>query len=59
MRSELLQMERMAIDERFGMDAGDTVRRIEAIRRRMRHEENMRETEEYEALADLCGDCGA
>lgn len=53
MRCELMQMERMAIDERFGTDAGDTARRIEDIRRRIRLEkEHMEEEATNEYLGD-------
>lgn len=38
MRTELMQMERMAIDERLGQQAGETARLLGDIRRRMRRE---------------------
>lgn len=53
MRCELMQMERMAIDERFGSEAGDAMRRMEDTRRRMRLEkEHMEEEAENEYLGD-------
>lgn len=52
MRCELMQMERMAIDERFGTDAGNAARRMEDIRRRMRLEKTKMEEEANEHLAD-------
>lgn len=53
MRCEINQMERMGIDERFGSDTGDMMRRQEDIRRRMRREQKqMEEAREDEYLAD-------
>ena len=53
MRCELIQMERMAVDERFGSDTGDSMRRVEDIRRRMRLEkEKMEEEARNEYLGD-------
>lgn len=53
MRCELMQMERMAADERFGTDTGDAMRRIEDIRRRMRLEKaKMEEERQDEYLGD-------
>ena len=53
MRCELMQMERMAIDERFGSEAGDAMRTQEEIRRRMRSE---RKQMEEEAVNEYLGD---
>lgn len=51
MRCELMQMERMAADERFGSDAGDTIRRMKDITRRIRREKQREEAEEeYEPV---------
>ena len=55
MRCELMQMERMAADERFGSDAGDTMRRMEDINRRRRREKQ-REEQLNESLSDQCSD---
>lgn len=38
MRTELMQMERMALDERLGAEAGEAARKQKDIRRRMRRE---------------------
>lgn len=48
MRTELMQMERMTTEERFGAQAGQLARLREDIRRRMRREreEQQEETEE-------------
>lgn len=46
MRCELMQMERMAVDERFGAEAGEAMRRAEDMRRRMQNEREKREQEE-------------
>lgn len=48
MRCELMQMERMAMDERLGAEGGETKRRMQDIRRRMRQEKERREQEERE-----------
>lgn len=53
MRCELMQMERMAVDERFGSDTGDSMRRQEDIRRRMRSD---RTKMEEEARDEYLGD---
>lgn len=53
MRCELMQMERMASDERFGADAGEAMRKAEDIRRRMRLE---RERAEEERQDEYLGD---
>ena len=51
MRCEAMQMDRMDVDERFGADAGDTMRRMSDIRRRMRREKQREEAEEeYEPV---------
>ena len=51
MRCEAMQMDRMYPDERFGADAGDTIRRMKDIRRRMRREKQREEAEEeYEPV---------
>ena len=55
MRCELYQMDRMSIDDRFGSDTGDTMRRMSDIRRRMRLE-RQREEELNESVSDQCGD---
>lgn len=51
MRCELEQMERMAIDERYGEEAGIIARRQEDIRRRMRRAREEQE-EDHEYLGD-------
>lgn len=51
MRTELMQMERMAIDERLGAEAGEAARKQKDIRRRMRRERLRRETELRDATA--------
>ena len=57
MRCELMQMDRMAPDERFGEQAGETMRRNSDIRRRMRREYMMMmEEERHEHLSDQCAD---
>ena len=56
MRCELMQMDRMAPDERFGEQAGETMRRNSDIRRRMRLEHKIMEEERYEHLSDQCAD---
>lgn len=53
MRCELMQMERMGIDERFGSDMGDMMRRSDEIRRRMRLE---RKRAEEDAINEYLGD---
>ena len=55
MRCEAMQMDRMQVDERFGADAGDTIRRMKDINRRMRREKQ-REEELNELVSDQCGD---
>lgn len=55
MRSELMQMERMDVDERFGEQAGEAMRMSDDIRRRMRRK-RMMEEEYNEYLSDQCGD---
>lgn len=55
MRCELYQMDRMGIDDRFGSDTGDMMRRMSDIRRRMRLEKQ-REEELNEPVSDQCGD---
>lgn len=53
MRCELNQMERMEIDERFGSETGDMMRRTEDIRRRMRSDRaKMEEERQDEYLGD-------
>lgn len=48
MRTELEQMDRMAVDERFGDQAGEIARRQEAIRRRIRRgQQEKEESEEW------------
>lgn len=54
MRCELMQMDRMAVDDRFGENAGDTIRRNDDIRRRMRRERIMMEDELNEPVSDQC-----
>ena len=54
MRCEAMQMDRMCVDERFGMDAGDTIRRMNDINRRRRREAK-REEELNELVSDQCG----
>lgn len=56
MRCELMQMDRMDIDERFGMDAGGAMRRMNDINRRRRREAKQREEELNELVSDQCGD---
>lgn len=56
MRCELMQMERMTPDERFGSLSGEAVRMSDDIRRRMRRERMMMEEEHNEHLSDQCGD---
>ena len=56
MRCELYQMDRMEIDERFGSDTGDTMRRMKDINRRRRREAKLREEEQNELVSDQCGD---
>lgn len=48
MRCEAMQMDRMAQDDRFVEQAGETARLREDIRRRMRRERREREREERE-----------
>lgn len=55
MRCELMQMDRMAPDERFGADTGDAIRRMSDINRRRRREAK-REEELNELVSDQCGD---
>lgn len=55
MRCEAMQMERMDVDERFGELAGDTIRRMDDIRR-WRRRERQREEELNEPVSDQCGD---
>ena len=59
MRCELMQMDRMGIDERFGTDTGDAMRMMRDINRRRRREAKMREEENNELVSDQCGDCTA
>lgn len=47
MRMELLQMERMAIDERYGWQAGEVARKQKDIRRRMRREKAKQEEAQH------------
>lgn len=47
MRCELEQMERMAVEERYGAEAGEIARRMEDIRRRMRRVRNKEDENEY------------
>lgn len=54
MRCELMQMDRMAVDDRFGENAGETIRRNDDIRRRMRRERMMMEEELNESVSDQC-----
>ena len=56
MRCELMQMERMEPDERFGSQSGETIRRMNDIRRRMRFERKQMEEELYETVRDQRGD---
>lgn len=55
MRCEMYQMDRMSIDDRFGSDTGDTIRRMNDINRRRRREAK-REEEQDEFVSDQCGD---
>lgn len=59
MRCELYQMDRMEVDERFGSQTGDTMRRMSDINRRRRREAKMREDELNELVSDQCGNCTA
>lgn len=53
MRCELMQMQRMAADERFGHNAAESMRRVEDMRRRMRQERKQVEEEhENDAVSD-------
>lgn len=52
MRCELMQMDRMDIDERFGSQTGDAIRRMNDIKRRMKREEKIREEEQNELVSD-------
>lgn len=52
MRTELMQMERMEIDERFGAQAGEAARRQKDIRRRMRLEKQQQEEAYYGSQED-------
>lgn len=54
MRCELMQMDRMYPDERFGAQAGDAIRRMNDIKRRMKREEKIREEEQNELVSDQC-----
>ena len=56
MRCELMQMDRMAADERFGEMAGETMRRMSDIRRRVRRERQMEEERKDELVPDQFGD---
>ena len=56
MRCELMQMERVSPDERFGEQAGETMRRMSDIRRRMRRVHKNMEEERDEHLSDQCAD---
>lgn len=47
MRTELEQMDRMAVDDRFGDQAGELDRRQEAIRRRIRRAKQEQEETEW------------
>lgn len=53
MRCELMQMARMAVDDRVGAEAGEAMRRAEEIRRRRRKE---REAEQEESENEYLGD---
>ena len=55
MRCEMMQMERMAVDERLGSLAGDALRRADDIRRRVRRERKREEAED-EFVRDQQGD---
>ena len=52
MRCEALQMDRMDVDERFGSQTGETMRRMNDINRRRRREAKMREEELNELVSD-------
>lgn len=53
MRCELMQMQRMAAEERFGEQSAQAMRRVEDMRRRMRQERKQVEEEhEYDAVSD-------
>lgn len=56
MRCELMQMDRMEPDEQFGSQSGETIRRMNDIRRRMRFKKKQMEEELHEALRDQRGD---
>lgn len=53
MRCEAMQMERMDVDERFGEQAGDAIRRMDDIRRRRRREKQ-REEDDNENVCSGC-----
>lgn len=55
MRCEMMQMDRMDADERFGALAGETIRRMNDINRRRRREKQ-REEQQDELVSDQCGD---
>lgn len=48
----MMQMQRMDADERFGALAAESMRRVEDIRRRMRHEREQVEEQENDAVSD-------
>lgn len=53
MRCELMQMQRMAAEERFGEQSAQVMRRVEDMRRRMRQERNqVEEEQENDAVSD-------
>ena len=56
MRCEAMQMDRMAVYERYGAYAGETARVMEDIRRRMRREAKAMEDELNESVSDQCAD---
>lgn len=55
MRCELIQMDRMAVDERFGAHAGETIRLMKDIVCRRRREQK-REEQLDEPVSDQSGD---
>lgn len=59
MRCELIQMDRMAVYDRFLEQEADAALRRMEMSRRMRREAHEREEEGIETLGDLLGDCGA
>lgn len=56
MRTELMQMDRMGIDERFGTQAGEAMRVRDDMIRRMRRERRKMEEEQDEFVRDQSGD---